>query len=136
MSGSVIARIALIVAAVAAGVVLIAFQRSEDSCTDSVKALFFALKNDEQGAQLDKTIGSVEDDCPGSARLVDAGGVLYQQREPARAARMLREAVDREPDSFSAWAGLAVVLAKSDPAAADAAAARAHSLNPYYRRPS
>jgi len=132
----VVARITLVVAAVAAAAVLIAFQRSEDACTDSVKSLFFALKNHEPGARLDETIGAVEDDCPGSARLVDAGGVLYQQHEPERAARVLREAVDREPDSFSAWAGLAAVLAGSAPAAADAAAARARSLNPYYRRPS
>ena len=45
-------------------------------------------------------------------------------------------AVDREPESFSAWAGLASVLARSDPAGSASAAARAKRLNRYYRPPS
>ena len=49
---------------------------------------------------------------------------------------MLREAVEREPDSFSAWAGLASVLAESDPAGSSDAAARARELNSFYRPPS
>jgi hypothetical protein len=44
--------------------------------------------------------------------------------------------VEREPDNFSAWAGLASVLAGDDPAGSAEAAARARKLNPLYRPPS
>jgi predicted Zn-dependent protease len=131
-----IARLALVVVAVSAAVVLVSFQRSEDACTDSVKAMFFALRDRVPDAQLDPTVASVEDDCPGSARLVDAGAVLFQQGQTQQAESVLREAVEREPESFSAWAGLASVLAKAEPAASADAAARAKELNPFYRPPS
>jgi hypothetical protein len=132
----VIARVALVAVAVCAAIVLVAWQRSEDSCTDSVKGMFFALRDRVPDAQLNPTVADVEADCPGSARLVDSGAVLFQEGHPEQAADLLREAVEREPESFSAWAGLASVLADSDPAAASDAAARAHELNPFYRPPS
>jgi hypothetical protein len=131
-----IARAALVAAAVAAVVVLFSLERSEDACTDSVKAMFFALKDRAPAAALDQAVGSVEDDCDGSSRLVDAAAALSQEGHPGRAESLLREAIDREPDSFSAWAGLASVLAGQDPAGSDAAAARAKRLNPFYRPPS
>jgi hypothetical protein len=132
----VIARVALVVAAVAAGVVLVAFQRSEDACTDSVKAMFFALRDRVPEAQLEPTVAAVEDDCPGSGRLVDAGAVLFQEGHPELAEEVLWRAVEREPKNFSAWAGLASVLAKARPAKSAEAAAHAKRLNPLYRPPS
>jgi hypothetical protein len=131
-----IARVALVVAAVSAATVLVALQRSEDGCTDSVKAMFFALRDRVPDAQLDPTVADVEADCPGSARLVDSGAVLFQEGHAEQAADLLREAVEREPESFSAWAGLASVLAGSAPAAASEAAARARELNSFYEPPS
>jgi len=136
VTAPLIARAALVVAAVAAAVVLLAWQRSEDSCTDSVKAMFFALRDRVPEPQLAATVAPIPDDCPGSSRLVDAGAVLFQEGHPAPAAELLREAVEREPDSFSAWAGLASVLREADPAGSAAAAARARALNPLYRPPS
>jgi predicted Zn-dependent protease len=136
VTAPLIARAAVVAAAVSAVVVLVAFQRSEDACTDSVKAMFFALKDQVPDAQLEPTVAAVEDDCPGSGRLVDAGAVLFQQGHPQEAEAVLREAVAREPESFSAWAGLASVLVKVDPAASADAAARAEDLNPFYRPPS
>jgi hypothetical protein len=132
----VIARAALVAVALAAAALLVGWQRSEDSCTDSVKAMFFALRDDAPAAALDATVDAIEDDCEGSSRLVDSAGVLFQEGDPDRAARLLREAVDREPDSFSAWAGLASVLARGDTDESAAAAARAKRLNPFYRPPS
>lgn len=111
-------------------------QRSEERCTDSVKAMFVALRDRVPDPALNATVADVEDDCPGSSRLVDSGAVLFREGHPEQAADLLREAVDREPDSFSAWAGLASVLAKSDPAESSEAAARAQGLNSFYRPPS
>jgi hypothetical protein len=131
-----IARVGLVAAAVAAALLLIGWERSEASCTESVKSMFFALRDRDPAAELDATIDSIEDDCEGSSRLIDSAGVLFQEGHPARAARLLREAVDREPESFGAWAGLASVLRRSDPAGSAGAAARAKELNRYYRPPS
>jgi hypothetical protein len=133
VSGAAIARVALFVTALAAVVVIAGFERSEDRCTDSVKSMFVALRDAAAATRLDATIDDVETDCDGSARLVDSAGVLFQEGHADRAAMLLREAVDREPESFSAWAGLAAVLAREDPAAAADAAARAKQLNRYYR---
>jgi hypothetical protein len=136
VTAPLIARAALVAAAVFAAVVLVTWQRSEDDCTDSVKEMFFALKDRVPEPQLDPTVARVEADCPGSSRLVDAGAVLFREGHPRQAADLLREAVEREPDSFSAWAGLASVLADDDPAGSSEAAARAEELNPFYRPPS
>jgi hypothetical protein len=136
VTASTIARAGLVAAALAAALVLFALERSEAGCTDSVKGMFFALKDGAPAGELDATIDSIEDDCDGSSRLVDSAGVLFQEGHPERAARLLREAVEREPESFSAWAGLASVLARGDAAGSALAAARAKRLNRYYRPPS
>lgn len=136
MTAPALARVALVLTAIAAAALLVTWQRSEDGCTDSVKAMFFALRDDAPAAQLEATISGVEDDCDGSSRLVDSGAVLFQEGHPQPAAELLREAVAREPDNFSAWAALASVLAASDRAATARAAARATELNPLYRPPS
>jgi hypothetical protein len=124
------------VAALSAAVVLVAFQRSEDECTGSVKTMFFALRDRVPEAQLEPTVAGVEDDCPDSGRLVDAGAVLFQEGHPQLAEVVLWKAVEREPKNFSAWAGLASVLVKADPAKSAEAAAHAKKLNPFYRPPS
>jgi tetratricopeptide (TPR) repeat protein len=136
VSAPSIARVLVVVTAVGAAVVLVALERSEESCTDSVKAMFVALRDRVPEPELDATVADVEDDCPGSSRLVDSGAVLFQEGRPEQAVDVLREAVEREPDSFSAWAGLASVLEDSDPAASSEAAARARELNAFYRPPS
>ena len=136
MTAPLIARAGLVVAAVAAGFLLIGWERSETSCTESVKSMFFALRDRDPAAELDATIESIEDDCDGSSRLVDSAGVLFQEGQRDRAVRLLREAVDREPEAFDAWARLAMALARSDRAGSADAAARAKRLNPRYRPPS
>jgi hypothetical protein len=133
VSAPSIARALVVATAVCAAAVLVASQRSEDRCTDSVKAMFVALRDRVPEPELDTTVAGVEDDCPGSSRLVDSGAVLFQEGHPEKAAGILREAVEREPDSFSAWAGLASVLEDSDAAASSEAAARARELNSFYR---
>jgi hypothetical protein len=128
-----IARALVVATAICAAAILVASQHSEDRCTDSVKAMFVALRDRVPETELDATVAGVEDDCPGSSRLVDSGAVLFGQGHPEKAAGILREAVEREPDSFSAWAGLASVLKESDAAASSEAAARARELNSFYR---
>ena len=136
MSLPSIVRALVVAAALCAAAVLVTLQRSEDGCTDSVKAMFVALRDRVPQPELDATVADVEDDCPGSSRLVDSGAVLFQEGHPEQAADLLRVAVAREPESFSAWAGLASVLHESDPAAASEAAVRARALNSFYRPPS
>jgi hypothetical protein len=136
VSAPSIVRALVVVTAVCAAVVLVALQRSEERCTDSVKEMFFALRERAPEPRLNATVADIEDDCPGSSRLVDSGAVLFQEGYPEQAAGILRVAVDREPESFSAWAGLASVLAETDPAGASEAAARARKLNSFYRPPS
>ena len=136
MSAPSIVRALVVVTAVCAAIVLVTLERSEDRCTDSVKAMFVALRDRVPEPQLDSTVEDVEGDCAGSSRLVDSGAVLFQEGHPEQAADVLREAVAREPQSFSAWAGLATVLEESDPAGASEAAARARELNSFYRPPS
>ena len=136
MSAPLIARVALVVAAVLAAGVLVGFQHSENTCTDSVKDMFFALRDRVPDAQLQPTIDAVVDDCPESGRLVDAGAVLFQQGHPQQAEEVLWRAVERESKNFSAWAGLASVLERDNPAKSAEAAAHAKRLNPFYRPPS
>ena len=136
MTAPLIARAALVAAALAATVLLVAWERADAGCTESVKSMFFALRDEAPQAQLEATVGAIEDDCAGSSRLVDSAGVLFQEGHPDEAERLLREAVDREPEGFSAWAGLASVLARRDAAGSASAAARAKRLNPFYRPPS
>ena len=126
----------MVVAALAMALLLVSWQRDSEACTDSVKDVLFALRDDVPGPELDATLAAVEDDCEGSAQLIDTGGVLLQQGEPQRAARSFREAADREPESFSAWAGLALALGRDDPDGAAEAARRARALNRFYRPPS
>ena len=136
MSVPGVARILMALAAVAMVLLLVSWQRDSEGCTDSVKDVLFALRDDAPQRELDATIEAVEDDCEGRAQRIDTGGVLLQQGEPERAARTFREAADREPESFSAWAGLALALARDDPDGAAEAARRARALNRYYRPPS
>ena len=126
----------MVVAALSLVVLLAAWQRSSDACTDSVKGVLFALRDDAPPDLLNAAVDAVEDDCEGSSRLVDTGGVLFQEDERAQAAGILRTAARREPDNFSAWAGLAAVLREDDPAGAASAAERARELNRFYRPPS
>ena len=133
---SAVARIVVVVTAVAAIVLLVAWQRDSEMCHDSVKDLLFTLRDREPDPEIDAAITAIEDDCEGSDKLVDAGGVLLQQREPEHAAPSFRIAAEREPESFSAWAGLALALQPEDPAAAAEAARRAQALNRFYRPPS
>ena len=136
MSAPFLARALLVLTAVCAAIVLIGLERSEQRCTDSVKSMFVALRDRVPEPALNETVADVEDDCPGSSRLVDSGAVLFREGHPEQAVDLLREAVEREPDSFSAWAGLASVLKGSDPAESSEAAARAQDLNSFYRPPS
>ena len=133
MTASAIARAALVVTAGLAVIVLVGWLRSEDNCTGAVMAMFFALRDRAPEPQLAATVARIEDDCDGSSRLVDSGAVLFEQGHPRPAADLLREAVDREPDNFSAWSALASVLARSDPAGSAEAAAHARRLNPRHQ---
>ena len=130
------ARIALIVAAAAAVFVLVSWQRDEDRCTDTVEALFVDLRDEAPDERVDAGIERVEADCHGGLRLIGPAAALFQVGEAERAEAVAREAIRREPESFSAWAALASILRGSDRAASRRAVERARELNPRYRPPS
>lgn len=133
MSPPILARAAVVLAAAFAVAVLAAWQSESESCTDSVKGLLFGIRDRDPESQLAAASARVEDDCEGTSRLIDSGAVLFERGHPDLGVRLFREATEREPDSFSAWAGLAVVLADRDPRAAAAAREHARALNPFYR---
>ena len=126
----------MVVAAVAAIVLLVAWQRDAETCQDSVEDLLFTLRDREPDSQIDAAVTTIAEECEGTSRLIGAGEVLLDQREPEHAATSFRIAADREPDNFSAWAGLALALQRDDPAGAAEAAKRAQALNRFYRPPS
>ena len=127
------ARIVLVAAALAASLMLVDWQREEERCTDDTKQLFFVLRDKAPAAQIDETLRSAIDNCQGGSRLVGPAVILFNNGERRRAELLIREVLEREPDSFSPWAGLAVIVRRSDPAESRRAAERARELNPLYR---
>lgn len=126
-------RIALVLIAAFAIAVLVSWQRDEDRCTDTISALFFDLRDERPGAELDAGVQRTIDDCHGGLRLIGPAAVLFEQGDSPRAETVIREAIRREPDSFSAWSALAAIVRESDPAESRRAAARASELNPRHR---
>lgn len=133
MSAAILTRVALVAAAAAAIVLLAGFQRSEDRCTDAVAALFVDARDRPGTPVIDARAGEVIGECHGSGRLVDSAAALLQVGDREAAERLAREAVRREPESFTAWAALAGVLRQADPAGAREAAERARELNPRWQ---
>lgn len=126
-------RALLALAAVGAIAVTLVLDLQQRACDEAIDEFFAAV--DAGPAGVDSATARINADCePG--RIVDVGFLLNDKREHSLAARVLREATAREPDNFSAWAGLARALSGSDPAGAREAAARARALNPRYPPPS
>ncbi|HEY5053333.1 MAG TPA: O-antigen ligase family protein [Solirubrobacterales bacterium] len=94
-------------------------QRAYDESSDDPHGAILDL---ERAARLDPL---------DAGPLLSRGSIELKLGETSAALGAFREAVDREPDSYSAQYYLASSLAGSDSAAARVVAARAHELNPF-----
>jgi hypothetical protein len=109
-------RIAIVALAAAAIVFLGARLREHDRC---------------QSAQTSSPlrVSELRANCRDPDVLAGASVVLMNSGARQDAIRLAREAVRREPDSFSGW----VAVALTDPARARGAIARAKALNPRWQ---
>jgi len=78
---------------------------------------------------------AVADLQPGTEALLLASQARTIDGELERGVRLARRAVDREPESFTAWVALAIALRDVDRREADSAMRRARELNPRSRTP-
>jgi hypothetical protein len=121
----VLVRLALV--ALSAVLVVVLSVRAVDhrACEDARRDLFGSLTGKAQRDAGD--IKTIEERCRGTGALVATAGALRTAGDDAGARRLAREAVEREPESFSAQRALAVVAAGAE---ARAAIRRAGELNP------
>jgi hypothetical protein len=135
----VLARIALVVVAVAIAVGM-AIELHARDLTDSAVT---ELKN-ETPALKDRAANraAIQDALdaanlrPGTGALFTAIGLEVRAGDLAAAERIATRATKREPDNFATWVTLGVVRqARKENAAAQAAFARVKTLNPLYRTP-
>ena len=129
-------RIALIAVAVAVGTLLVSWQRDTDRCKTTGQTLFFELRDKAPADRITRRVEETMEYCHGGEALVGRAVIMSNEGEELHALTLAREAVKRDPESFSAWTGLAFVLRESDPAQSRQARKRARELNPRYRPPS
>ena len=116
----VVVRLAIVVVAVAAIVLLGSRLRDHDRC-DSARAAV--------AAHVDALASTCRDPdivAGASAQLLTAG-------RRADGLRLARESVRREPASFIGWVALGLALRDRDPAGSRRALARAKALNPRWQ---
>jgi len=113
-------RLAIVLVAVAAIVLLGSRLRDHDRC---------------DSAQVD--VGRRTQELTASCRdpdvIASASAVLLAAGRRDQAVRLARESVRREPESFVGWVAMGVTLRDRDPAASRAALARAKALNPRWQ---
>jgi hypothetical protein len=115
--GAVAVRIAIVVVAAAAIVLLGSRLRDHDRCDDAQAAVATHV------AQLTSSCRDPDVIAGASAALLTAG-----KRDEGL--RLARESVRREPDSFIGWVAVGIALRDRDPASSRRALARAKELNP------
>jgi predicted Zn-dependent protease len=129
----VLVRIAMAVAALVIAAALSVELRAQDILANAKNVV---VEPHPQVAEVDrqiKDLSTVSDLRPGSQAALAAAALNFRLGRYGAAAAAARRATRREPDNFSAWTTLAVALgATRDKAGARAAAARAHTLNPFY----
>jgi hypothetical protein len=110
-------RIAIVVLAVGAVVVLATRLRDHDRCEGA-------------RANVAARIATLEQACRDPDVVAGASAALVAAGQRDRGLALARESVRREPRSFIAQVALALALRDRDPAAAQRAVARAKALNP------
>jgi hypothetical protein len=125
MRWTTLARALTAVAAVAVAAALVAVESERRACDDASRAAFLASRGPLE--TLDPAVDRMIDRCPGSEPLTRISVGLVGFGRPMPATRLARAAVEREPESYAAWAVLAAA-GRGD--GARAAQARARKLNP------
>jgi predicted Zn-dependent protease len=113
-------RVAIVIVAVAAIVLLGSRLRDHDRC-------------DSARAAVGERAGELTASCRDPDVIASASAVLLAAGQPDRAVRLARESVRREPESFVGWVALGLTLRDRDPAGSRAALARAKALNPRWQ---
>jgi Flp pilus assembly protein TadD len=115
---------------VVAAVLLLSWQRDEDSCGEASEVLVAAQGPEDPPprVELDDAVAQIRRTCEPeglrrAAALLVAGG-------DERAVSLARMATNSEPRNFRAWVTLSTALEAGDPAAAERARRRAVELNP------
>ena len=102
--------------------------RAEEEARDAVPAA-----GRPSPAEIDRAIGLLEDARrarPDGDVLPRLAGLELTAGRPERAVALLRPLVRHEPENVAAWTVLALALAETDPAAAEAANERRRALAP------
>jgi hypothetical protein len=110
-------RVAIVLVAVAAIVLLGSRLRDHDRC-------------DSARAAVGQRTGELITSCRDPDVIASASAVLLAGGQPDQAVRLARESVRREPESFVGWVAMGLTLRDRDPAGSRAALARARALNP------
>ena len=113
-------RLAIVVVAAAAIVLLASRLRDHDRCDSAAAAVATHVRALTSSCRDPDVIAGA------SAQLLAAG-----QRDAGL--RLARESVRREPESFIGWVALGLALRDSDPAGSGRALARAKALNPRWQ---
>jgi hypothetical protein len=110
-------RLAIVVLAVAAIVLLGSRLRDHDRCDSALTAVA-------------THVGTLTSSCRDPDIVAGASAQLLAAGKRADGLRLARESVRREPDSFIGWVAVGLALRDRDPAGSRRALARARELNP------
>jgi hypothetical protein len=110
-------RLAIVVLAAAAIVLLGSRLRDHDRCRSAQTAT-------------PPRIGQLTSTCRDPDVIAGASAALVASGAREQGLRLARESVRREPESFIGWVALGLALRDRDPAGARTALARAKALNP------
>jgi hypothetical protein len=127
----VIVRFALLLAALGAIVLGVTRLHATDACTSSSQHAF-VIALGAPGADVQAVVHGVAQHCRGATALATSVSALRRVGDDRAAVSVAEQAVRREPENFATWVGLWLAESPIDPAAAAAAKAQAHELDPRY----
>jgi hypothetical protein len=113
----VVVRLAIVVVAAAAIVLLGSRLRDHDRCDSALEAVA-------------THVGALTSSCRDPDTVAGASAQLLTAGKRADGLALARESVRREPASFIGWVALGLALRDRDPAGSRQALARAKALNP------
>lgn len=124
MRWTTVVRAVIAVSALVVALLLVGSERARDRCDEATRGTFLASSAPDPALQ--RHVSEMIAECSGGEALTDIAVGLRLDR-PRAAVRLAHAATDREPESYSAWAVLAIA---APPAEARSAARRARALNP------
>jgi Tfp pilus assembly protein PilF len=126
-----LARLALVVAAIVVVVVLARSLDANDACQDARKTVIAAATGSVPSREQAPAMARVQSKCRGAAGIISVAAVLHRQGRDAAAQKLSQKAADEEPDNATAWSALAIsAQSAGDVATARRAARQAVRLDP------